>query len=140
MTGVFDRGCERAHSWASLELDGELSQLERALLATHLRRCATCAEAVAGMRTLTTVLRAAPLEPLERPVIVVTTPRRMARPLALRLALAASLAAVAAGFGVFAGTLGSGSPTPQTPPNDDIAIATDDARRDIEGARLFGGV
>ena len=67
MTGVFDRGCERAQAWASLELDGELSQLERALLATHLRGCAACAETVAGMRALTAALRDAPLEPLDRP-------------------------------------------------------------------------
>src|SRR4026208_1950882 len=63
MTGVFDRGCERAQAWASLELDGELSQIERALLATHVRGCAACAETVAGVRTLTHAPRNAPLEP-----------------------------------------------------------------------------
>jgi predicted anti-sigma-YlaC factor YlaD len=156
MTRVFDRGCERAQSWASFELDGELSQLERALLATHLRRCAACAETVAGVRTLTAVLRAAPLEPLEQPVIVVTAPTRKSRPLALRLALAATLAAVAAGLGVFAGTLGSTSPAPQAPAPDDLAFLPLDVRRDMQRVRpstrsprddvgfgssqLFGGV
>jgi predicted anti-sigma-YlaC factor YlaD len=135
MTGVFDRGCERAQSWASLELDGELSQLEHALLTTHLNRCATCAETVAGMRTLTAELRTAPLEPLERPVVVITAPARRARPLALRLALAATLAAVAAGIGVFAGTLGSTSPAPQAPSVPDIAFLDPDGKRDLHGVR-----
>ena len=135
VSGVFDRGCERAQSWASLELDGELSQLERALLATHLRRCAACAETVAGVRALTAALRAAPLEPLEAPVFVITARERRSRPLALRLALAASLAVVAAGLGVFAGTLGSGPSTPQAPAGPEIALVNPDAKRDSQSVR-----
>ena len=135
MTGVFDRGCERAQAWASLELDGELSQLERALLATHVRNCAACAETVAGMRTLTHTLRNAPLEPLDRPVAAITAARsRRARPLAVRLALAATLAAVAAGLGVLAGTLGS-SPSPKAPPGPELVLLTPDGKRDLQGVR-----
>ncbi len=158
MTGVFDRGCERAQEWASLELDGELSQLERALLATHLRRCAGCAETVAGMRSLTVALRAAPFEPLDAPVLVVTAETRRSRPLAVRLALAATLAVLAAGLGMFAGTLGNTSPTPTQParPDQPIAFLPEDAKKDVQGIRpstrsprddvglgssqLFGGV
>ena len=136
MTGVFDQGCERAQAWASLELDGELSQLERALLATHVRRCEACAETVAGMRTLTHALRNAPLEPLDRPVAAITAARsRRARPLAVRLALAAALAAVAAGLGVLAGTLGSPSPAPKAPAGPEIALLPLDAKRDLQGVR-----
>lgn len=135
MTGVFDRGCERAQAWASLELDGELSQLERALLETHIRGCAACAETVAGIRTLTHALRNAPLEPLDRPVAAITAARsRRARPLAVRLALAAALAAVAAGLGVVAGNLGSPSPAPPQAPDEPLALLPD-AKRDLQGVR-----
>ena len=34
--------CERAREWASLRLDGELSQFESAMLESHLARCAAC--------------------------------------------------------------------------------------------------
>ena len=36
--------CERAMQWISLELDGELSQLERAALGRHIDGCARCRE------------------------------------------------------------------------------------------------
>jgi anti-sigma factor RsiW len=138
VTGVFDRGCERAQEWASLELDGELSQLERVLLATHLRRCAACAETVAGMRSLTATLRAAPFEPMDAPAFVVTSSEttRRSRPLPVRLAIAAALAVAAAGLGMFAGTLGNTSPTqPTTPQQSEIAFLPRDAKRDVQGIR-----
>jgi anti-sigma factor RsiW len=136
MTGVFDRGCERALAWASLELDGELSQLERVLLATHLRRCDACAEEVAGMRGLTATLRAAPLEPLSAPAYVASSRASRGRSLGLRVALAATLTVVAALLGVLAGTLGSGGGTaPASPAVPDLAFLTPDSLKDQQGVR-----
>jgi len=60
--------CERAREWASLRLDGELSELERALLDAHTRNCAACAEYVAEIGAFTTAIRFAELEQLPRPV------------------------------------------------------------------------
>jgi anti-sigma factor RsiW len=60
--------CERAREWASLRLDGELSELERALLDAHTRNCAACAEYVADIGALTVAIRSAELERLPRPV------------------------------------------------------------------------
>jgi len=37
-----DGRCERARQWASLRLDGELSELEDALLEQHLEGCSSC--------------------------------------------------------------------------------------------------
>jgi len=54
--------CERARFWASLRLDGELSELEGALLDAHLARCAGCRELAAGFDASTAALRSAPLE------------------------------------------------------------------------------
>ena len=53
--------CARARFWASLRIDGELSELEGALLDAHLGRCAACREVVAGVTGATEGLRAAPL-------------------------------------------------------------------------------
>jgi anti-sigma factor RsiW len=53
--------CARARFWASLRIDGELSELEGALLDAHLGRCAECCEVVAGFVDSTDSLRAAPL-------------------------------------------------------------------------------
>jgi hypothetical protein len=46
---------------ASLRLDSELSELEEALMAAHLARCAACRSFAGDLETLTDTLRAAPL-------------------------------------------------------------------------------
>jgi Putative zinc-finger len=53
--------CSRARFWASLRIDGELSELESALLDAHLARCLDCCAVVAGFEDSTRGLRAAPL-------------------------------------------------------------------------------
>jgi len=62
--------CERAREWASLRLDGELSELERALLDAHTRRCAACEHYVAEIDAITASIRSAELERLPRPVVL----------------------------------------------------------------------
>jgi len=83
--------CERARQWASASVDGELSTFERALLADHLERCASCREFSLAITDLTTALRAAPRERLEGISI-----GRVRRRVHLRLAPAAAAMAVAA--------------------------------------------
>jgi predicted anti-sigma-YlaC factor YlaD len=83
--------CERARQWASLELDGELSTFERALLDAHVEGCASCGEFRAEIGSLTGALRAAPHERFEG--VVIGRMRRRAR---MRLAPAAAAMAVAA--------------------------------------------
>ena len=94
--------CERAMQWISLDLDGELSQLEQAALARHLDDCERCREVGTDVNAFTSLLRDARLLELERPVVV-TAPRgaraRVARRAAVSLAFAA-LAGVAALGGV----------------------------------------
>jgi len=53
--------CARARFWASLRIDGELSELESALLDAHLARCVDCCAVVADFEGSTRGLRAAPL-------------------------------------------------------------------------------
>ena len=83
--------CDRARQWASLELDGELSSFERALLENHLEGCSSCAEFRAEIGGLTNALRAAPHEPFAGVVV-----GRVRRRVGMRLAPAAAAMAVAA--------------------------------------------
>ena len=92
----FATNCERAREWSSLRLDGELPQLQRAMLRKHLAACAGCTAFDSDLAAATATLRTAPLELLERPVVI---PRR--RRSALRIAPAfAAAAAVAFVFGL----------------------------------------
>ena len=89
--------CERAAQWVSLDLDGELSRLEAAALARHLRRCERCRASSAEIGAFTSLLREAPpVEPAR--AIVVPAPawaKRRARATlrggALALAVAAAV-------------------------------------------------
>jgi predicted anti-sigma-YlaC factor YlaD len=80
--------CERARFWASLRLDGELSELEDALLEAHLARCAGCHTVVEGLGAATMALRSAPLERVAP--VAVNAPRSPRRLLAT-IAVAAVL-------------------------------------------------
>jgi predicted anti-sigma-YlaC factor YlaD len=98
-------GCERARFWASLALDGELSDFERAALDEHLRGCESCAAFARGLVGFTTVLRSAPVEEPE------LAPATRARARRLRLGLVAAAVAVvaaAAALGSLVGALASG--------------------------------
>ena len=89
--------CERARAYVSLELDSELSQLERAMLAAHVARCEPCAEFERNVRAQTEELRRAPLERLPRPVELPARRRPVLRH--LHAAAAAAAAFVLAGLG-----------------------------------------
>ena len=95
MRGI-SQTCERAREWVSLRLDGELSELESALLEAHLNRCAPCAAFAADVEGATLELRSAPLERLEQPVVLpLRRPARTVR--VVQLGAAAALVAAAAG-------------------------------------------
>jgi anti-sigma factor RsiW len=122
--------CERARSWASLDLDGELSQFERVLLGAHMRRCAPCAAAATDMQRATALLRAAPLAlpassfapPPRR------FPRRTTRTIGVRLLAATGLTAAAAALGVLAGTLERSGSTPPRASTADVAFLVNEDR------------
>jgi anti-sigma factor RsiW len=86
--------CERAVQWISLDLDGELSQLEQAALARHLEGCARCRAASAELGGFTSLMRSAPAVALSAPIALVTPSVRARRRAAIGLLTAA--AAVAA--------------------------------------------
>jgi predicted anti-sigma-YlaC factor YlaD len=101
-------GCAQAAQWLSLELDGELSELERAALAAHLERCAECRDARTELRAVTSLIREAPLEPPHVRVVVPArrVPRRERR--ARRVAAAVAVGAVfASALALFVGPHGA---------------------------------
>lgn len=94
-TGVL---CERARSWAALAPDGELSELERKLLDSHLTRCAACSRFTAEVAALAADLRASALQPLPRPVSIPTWHRRPVYARFRGVAAAAAVAVMALGI------------------------------------------
>ena len=84
--------CERVRMQVSLELDGELSMLEKRMLDAHLARCADCRAYADEVVSFTTELRSAPFERFDGNIVV----RRPSRVGSLRAQVTlASAAAVA---------------------------------------------
>jgi anti-sigma factor RsiW len=97
--------CERACRWASLRVDGELSEFESALLDDHLGRCRSCRAFARGVEDVAAALASARLE---RPApLALVIPRRR-RP--VRSAAGAALV-VAAGIAAFVGGLAGQAPS-----------------------------
>jgi predicted anti-sigma-YlaC factor YlaD len=87
--------CDRIRGWVSAELDGELSELETALLQSHLRDCGACRAFSAEASTFTAALRAAPAELPTAPVRVLRRRRALLQPLRVPAVAALALSAVA---------------------------------------------
>jgi Putative zinc-finger len=115
--------CERTRAWASLELDGELSELEGVLFHEHVRGCEDCADAVEDLRRIAAIVRATPLaEPSRRGFeFPARTVQPRARPLAVRALVAATVIALAAGLGLLGNSLGKSPRAPQ-PTSPEIAF------------------
>jgi predicted anti-sigma-YlaC factor YlaD len=96
---------------ASLGLDGELSQVEQALVRAHVGRCASCAGFVLELGGLTQEIRETPLVRPLRTAVPARRRRRGTR--SLQVCAAALAVAVAAGLGGLAGSLTSGKPAAQ---------------------------
>ena len=118
-----DGRCERARQWASLRVDGELSELEDSLLEKHLEGCSSCSAFAVGLAATTEAVRAVPLERpeisyprFERPVIRLPVGRRVAI-----VAVAA-----AAALGAFVGSsLQKPSPAPAPGGSPQLSFRTD---------------
>ena len=89
--------CTRVREQVSLELDGELSQLEQRMLGTHLERCPRCAAYAADVRDVTERIRSAPRAIMQRPVVV--RRRRALTTVRLQAGVAAAFALAALGLG-----------------------------------------
>ena len=97
--------CERARTYVSLRIDGELSQLEDAMLQAHLARCEPCSAYAVDVAATTRELRAAGQERLERPIAL--PHRRRVSFGTIQVAAAAAVALVAVGVGGVIGGVGA---------------------------------
>ena len=99
--------CDRTRALLSERLDGQISEVERRRIERHTSECAACRAFEAQSGWLTHELRAAPFEPLPRPVTVSRVrPRRVSTRAVGNLASAAALLVVVVG-GFVVGTDGS---------------------------------
>lgn len=93
--------CRRAREWASLRLDGELSELEIRLLERHLSGCVQCRSLAESVTRATQLMRAVPLEAPLAPTVL---PERVVR-LPARRRLVMALVAAALLLGTLAGSI-----------------------------------
>jgi Putative zinc-finger len=93
--------CERARQWASLRIDGELSELEDALLQQHLEGCVECSGFAARLAATAGAVRAVPLE---RPEISYPRFERPAIRLPVGKRVVIVAVAAAAALGAFVGS------------------------------------
>jgi predicted anti-sigma-YlaC factor YlaD len=104
------RRCDRAREYASLRLDGELSDFEQALLESHLERCPSCRAFADDLVCVTDRLRTATLE---QPSITVALPRRRFAGLRdLQVSAAAAAIVSVVGIGALFGMLHSNASVP----------------------------
>jgi predicted anti-sigma-YlaC factor YlaD len=99
--------CERARLWSSLRVDGELSELESALLDSHLGRCDDCRTFARRVEGAAAALAAAPVETPDVQAHVASRPRRVSG--SLRSAAITSVVAVIAAVAVAAGISAPGA-------------------------------
>jgi predicted anti-sigma-YlaC factor YlaD len=120
--------CSRAREWASLRLDGEISEFETMLLRAHLIRCVDCRSFAEDTAVLTEHVRRTPPERMTHPVAVIRRRPRRRRPAALA-ATALAFASVSGAFFVNEIT-GGGSAVP-TVFSGDTGTPSDIARMRI---------
>ena len=97
MTSVYGPSCDRTRALLSRQLDAPLSELERRAVSLHTTRCAACRGFQRQSHWITEELRAAPLQPLPRPVTISVPRRRLPTRVVANVASAAALLAVTLG-------------------------------------------
>jgi predicted anti-sigma-YlaC factor YlaD len=130
--------CDRARRWASLRVDGELSELETALLDAHLGRCDGCRAFAREADGIAAALRAVAMEPLEEPLVVAVAPRAP-RLRALQVATAAALVLVAAVVGSALGVASrSGASSTAKAPRHVAVVASGETADNLRRLRRAG--
>ena len=124
--------CERARQWVSLALDGELSELEHALLDAHVGQCEDCRAFQEETASSTHLLRTAGLAELRAPIAL---PRRVRRtPVrTVQVGIAAAVAVAAIGLGSVVSS--TRAPRGTSYPSASAASMRDDRFRELKDIR-----
>ncbi len=109
--------CDHARVWAALAPDGELSELERRSLRSHLLTCEACSRFATEVEATTLLLRS---DELARPSVLTPVPRIVRR----RQALLARTRPVAAAAAVALMALGVASRAPLQVDDGDSGLRT----------------
>jgi predicted anti-sigma-YlaC factor YlaD len=121
-----NRRCERARQWSSLRLDGELSELEGALLEKHLETCGSCVSFHERLSATALSLRTTPPEPT-RISFQIPKRTRVSFPASRRVAVAAIAAALA--LGSLVGSMLHGPAASPAPKDPQISFLTRDVNQ-----------
>jgi predicted anti-sigma-YlaC factor YlaD len=126
--------CERARRWSSLRVDGELSELESALLDAHLGGCHSCRAFAQGTETVAAALAVTPLE--EPTPFAFKVPRRRRARRVFQSAAVATLVLVAAIAAGLAGIGAHGSSARAVKPV--VMVSTLDTPNELRQLRRAG--
>jgi predicted anti-sigma-YlaC factor YlaD len=127
--------CERARGWSSLRTDGELSELESALLDAHLGRCEPCRTFARGAEAVAVALRSAQLQPAT-PLVIAP---RQARRTGLRALQVAAAVVVVVSAGIVAAVSGPSGSTGAAKPVSMVAgVDSPDGLRELRRPALVG--
>jgi Putative zinc-finger len=132
-----NRRCERARQWSSLRLDGELSELEGALLDRHLDACPACASFDERLRSAAIVLRLTHPQPPRVPITLPEPEREVVFPVSRRVVVAAVAAALA--LGSIVGSTLQRPPADRSTPGPQVSLLTSDMSqlREIPRGKRF---
>jgi anti-sigma factor RsiW len=126
--------CERARIWASLRLDGELSELESSLLAAHLDRCPSCRTFAEQAHSITRALQEARVEEAH----LVVLPGRRAHRAPIHLVQSVAVALIVLATSAYAALSGSPHKTPAPKPVAIVAsLELPDQFRELRRAALL---
>jgi predicted anti-sigma-YlaC factor YlaD len=127
--------CERARSWASLRTDGELSELESALLDAHLERCDACRAFAQGTEAVALAIRSAEPQTMAPLALVL----RRARHTGLRALQVAAAVVVVVSAGIVAAVTGpSGNARAVKPVAMVAGVDSPDRLRELRRPALVG--
>jgi predicted anti-sigma-YlaC factor YlaD len=127
--------CERARAWSSLRTDGELSELESALLDAHLGRCESCCTFASGAEAVAAALRSAQLQPATPLVIAPVRARRTG----VRALQVAAAVVVVVSAGIVAAVSGpSGNAGAAKPVSMVAGVDSPDRLRELRRPALVG--
>ena len=125
MAGESTLRCEPARQLASIRLDGELSDLEAAILDRHLSSCPSCREWAREVGETSKALREAPLERPSRSLVPAPARRRIPWKVVMAAAVVVVTAALASVLGV---VLSGGSRPARQPSLPVLSLLPDGVR------------